>query len=133
MNEFNLHNTPIIMAGGVWNLKEWEDWIDNPEIGKIAFQFGTRPLLTEESPIPDAWKKKLLNIKKGEVRLHRFSPTGFYSSAVKNDFLIELEERSKRQTPFLKEQTNEFNEKIEIGPRKRAYYVKHSDKSKIME
>ena len=133
MNEFKLQETPIIMAGGVWNLSEWEDWIDNDEIGKIAFQFGTRPLLTEESPIPDAWKKKLLTIKKGEVSLHKFSPTGFYSSAVKNNFLIELEERSKRQTPFLKEQTNEFNEKIEIGPRKRAFYVKNCDKSKILE
>ena len=58
MNEFKLHDTPIIMAGGVWQLSEWEDWIDNKEIGKIAFQFGTRPLLTEESPIPEAWKKK---------------------------------------------------------------------------
>jgi hypothetical protein len=133
MNEFNLEHIPIIMAGGVWNLSEWEDWINNPEIGKIAFQFGTRPLLTEESPIPDAWKKRLLTIKKGEVSLHRFSPTGFYSSAVKNNFLQELEERSERQTPFLKQQTNEFNEKIEIGPRKRAFYVKHSDKSKILE
>ena len=57
MNQFNLEHIPIIMAGGVWNLSEWEDWINNPEIGKIAFQFGTRPLLTEESPIPDAWKK----------------------------------------------------------------------------
>ena len=133
MNEFNLQETPIIMAGGVWNLSEWEDWINNPEIGKIAFQFGTRPLLTKESPIPDAWKKRLLTIKKGEVSLHRFSPTGFYSSAVKNDFVKELEQRSERQTPFLKEQTNEFNQKIEIGPRKRAFYVKHSDKSKIVE
>ena len=133
MNEFDLEHIPIIMAGGVWNLSEWEDWINNPEIGKIAFQFGTRPLLTEESPIPDAWKKRLLTIKKGEVSLHRFSPTGFYSSAVKNNFLRELEERSERQTPFLKEQTNEFNEKIEIGPRKRTFYVKHSDKSKILK
>ena len=57
MNEFKLQDTPIIMAGGVWNLSEWEDWIDNDEIGKIAFQFGTRPLLTKESPIPEAWKK----------------------------------------------------------------------------
>ena len=32
--------------------------------------------------------------------LHRFSPTGFYSSAVYNDFLQELDERSKRQVPF---------------------------------
>ena len=133
MNDFNLQEIPIIMAGGVWNLSEWEHWIDNPEIGKIAFQFGTRPLLTKESPIPDEWKQKLLTIKKGEVSLHRFSPTGFYSSAVKNDFLKELQERSERQTPFLKEQTNEFNEKIEIGPRKRAFYVKHSDKSKIVD
>lgn len=133
MNDFNLQEIPIIMAGGVWNLSEWEHWIDNSEIGKIAFQFGTRPLLTKESPIPDDWKKKLLNIKKGEVSLHRFSPTGFYSSAVKNDFLKELEERSERQTPFLKEQTNEFNEKIEIGPRNRTFYVKHSDKSKIVD
>ena len=29
MNQFDLQNTPIIMAGGVWNLSEWEDWIDN--------------------------------------------------------------------------------------------------------
>ena len=132
MNQFDLKEVPIIMAGGVWNLSEWADWINNPDIGKIAFQFGTRPLLTVESPIPEEWKKKLLTIKKGEVSLHRFSPTGFYSSAVKNDFLNELEQRSLRQTPYLKEQTNEFNEKIEIGPRNRAYYVKHADKSKIL-
>ena len=132
MNEFSLEDVPIIMAGGVWNLNEWSDWINNPELGPIAFQFGTRPLLTQESPISDEWKKKLLNIKPGEVSLHKFSPTGFYSSAVRNDFLKELEERSERQTPYLREQTNEFNHKIEIGPRKRAYYIKHTDKSKIV-
>jgi nitronate monooxygenase len=30
MREFGLGETPIIMAGGVWWLEEWEDWIDNP-------------------------------------------------------------------------------------------------------
>jgi len=131
MNQFELDRVPIIMAGGVWNLSEWSDWIDNPEIGKIAFQFGTRPLLTKESPIPDDWKKRLLTIKKGEVSLHRFSPTGFYSSAVRNNFLKELEERSQRQTEFEKEMTNEFEEKIEIGPRGKPIFVKKSDRSKI--
>ena len=33
MREFGLDETPIIMAGGVWWLEEWEDWIDNPELG----------------------------------------------------------------------------------------------------
>jgi NAD(P)H-dependent flavin oxidoreductase YrpB (nitropropane dioxygenase family) len=41
-------DVPIVMAGGVWCLREWNDWIDNPELGQIAFQFGTRPLLTQE-------------------------------------------------------------------------------------
>jgi nitronate monooxygenase len=49
-------DVPIVMAGGVWYLRDWNDWIDNPELGKIAFQFGTRPLLTKESPIPEGWK-----------------------------------------------------------------------------
>ena len=70
----------IVMAGGVWFLREWEDWIDNPELGKISFQFGTRPLLTEESPIPQIWKDMLRTVEPGDVLLHKFSPTGFYSS-----------------------------------------------------
>ncbi len=48
-------------ASGI--LREWEDWIDNPELGPIAFQFGTRPLLTQESPISDAWKRRLLTLE----------------------------------------------------------------------
>ena len=27
MNELGLNDTPIVMAGGVWYLREWEDWI----------------------------------------------------------------------------------------------------------
>ena len=65
MREFGLDETPIIMAGGVWWLEEWEDWIDNPELGPIAFQFGTRPLLTQESPIGEAWKQRLLTLEGG--------------------------------------------------------------------
>lgn len=78
---------PIVMAGGVWHLEEWNDWIDNPELGTIAFQFGTRPLVTQESPISLPWKKRLMQLDEGDVLLHRFSPTGFYSSAIKNRFL----------------------------------------------
>ena len=97
MRDFGLDETAIIMAGGVWHLRDWQDWLDNDELGPIGFQFGTRPLLTRESPISDAWKRRLLELNDGDVLLHRFSPTGFYSSAVHNDFLQELEERSKRQ------------------------------------
>ena len=62
MRSVGLDNVPIVMAGGVWHLSEWSDWIDNPELGPVVFQFGTRPLLTKESPIPEDWKKKLLTI-----------------------------------------------------------------------
>ena len=100
MNSFGLNQTPIIMAGGVWNLSEWEDYIDNPEIGPLAFQLGTRPLLTKESPIVATWQKKLMSLKKGDVILQQFSPTGFYSSAVRTRFLQELMDRKETEMPY---------------------------------
>ncbi|MBR0649268.1 nitronate monooxygenase [Roseomonas terrae] len=131
MREFGLDDTPIIMAGGVWWLEEWEDWIDNPELGPVAFQFGTRPLLTKESPIPDSWKQRLLTLKKGDVLLQPFSPTGFYSSAVRNEFLQELEDRNERQVAFTSEPIGEHLAEYGVGPRKRIVYVTPHDLARI--
>ncbi len=130
MNEVGLSHIPIIMAGGVWALKDWENWLDNPEIGPIAFQFGTRPILTKESPVSDEWKKKLLTLKNGDVYLNRFSPTGFYSSAVENDFIRELQGREERQIPYLIEPHGELVVPFPVGPRKRPVYVTAEDKEK---
>lgn len=128
MREVGLEEIPIAMAGGVWNLSEWENWIDNPELGPIAFQFGTRPLLTQESPISALWKQKLLTLQKGDINLNRFSPTGFYSSAVRNDFLKNLQERSERQVPYTPSQVGDHTEKLAIGARGRCVYVTLHDK-----
>jgi nitronate monooxygenase len=128
MNEAGLQRTPIIMAGGVWWLSEWEDWLDNPEIGPIAFQFGTRPLLTQESPISAGWKKRLLELQQGDVHLHRFSPTGFYSSAVHNAYLDELEGRSDRQVAFSPEPVGAHETVLDVAARKRQVYVTATDK-----
>ncbi|WP_260482197.1 NAD(P)H-dependent flavin oxidoreductase [Sphingomicrobium flavum] len=106
---------PIIMAGGVWRLDEWNDWIDNEELGGIAFQFGTRPLLTQESPIPPEWKARLMTLDEGDVLLHKFSPTGFYSSAVRNPFLRNLEARSERQIAFTKEEMGDHRFVLDVG------------------
>ncbi len=127
MNEVGLNHVPIIMAGGAWYLKDWEHWLDNPAIGPIAFQFGTRPLLTQESPIPQAWKEKLLTLQKGEIFLNRFSPTGFYSSAVNNQFIQELRGRSERQVSYRSAPEGEFTVGIPFGPRKRLIYVTPDD------
>ncbi len=127
MNEVGLSETPIIMAGGVWYLRDWEDWLDNPEIGSIVFQYGTRPLLTQESPIPDGWKQKLLTLKEGDIYLNRFSPTGFYSSAVENDFLIELQEREKRQVEYATEPEGYLTEPLPVGVRQRYVYISPDD------
>jgi nitronate monooxygenase len=68
--------------------------------GQIAFQFGTRPLLTQESPIPQIWKD-MLRTGAGrraapQVLAHRL----LFSSAVRNPFLRSLEARSERQIPY---------------------------------
>jgi len=127
MREFGLGDTPIIMAGGVWWLEEWEDWIDNPDVGPIAFQFGTRPLLTKESPISDVWKQRLLTLRKGDIFLNRFSPTGFYSSAVNNDFIQGLRGRNERQVAYTTEPLGAHTEEYGVGPRKRPVWLTPPD------
>lgn len=127
MKEYGLGETPIIMAGGVWWLSEWDHWLDNPEIGPIAFQFGTRPLLTQESPISNAWKKKLFMLKEGDVFLNRFSPTGFYSSAVNNPFMEELRATSERQIAYALEILGEHTEAFQVGAVGKPVYLTPGD------
>jgi NAD(P)H-dependent flavin oxidoreductase YrpB (nitropropane dioxygenase family) len=127
LSQSGLSETPIFMAGGVWYLREWKDWIGNPELGPVAFQFGTRPLVTQESPISEAWKRRLLTLKEGDVLLNRFSPTGFYSSAVRNGFLQELIERNERQVAFTREPVGEHACPLSIGVRARTVYVTPPD------
>ncbi len=131
MRTFGLGDTPIIMAGGVWWLEEWEEFIDNPELGPVAFQFGTRPLLTKESPIGDAWKKRLLTLKKGDVFLNHFSPTGFYSSAVNNAFIQELRERNERQVAYSPEPVGEHDVEYTVGARNRTVWLTPPDLERV--
>jgi nitronate monooxygenase len=130
MTAFGLATTPIIMAGGVWWLEEWSDWIDNPELGPIAFQFGTRPLLTQESPISTQWKQRLLAIEEGDVYLNQFSPTGFYSSGVRNAFLNELVERSQRQLAYTTEPIGDHCAEFLVGARGRKIFMTVADREK---
>ncbi|MFA4993793.1 MAG: nitronate monooxygenase [Bdellovibrionales bacterium] len=131
MNEYGLNDVPIIMAGGVWWISDWEHWLDNAEIGPIAFQFGTRPLLTKESPISDAWKKRLLTLKKGDVFLNRFSPTGFYSSAVNNAFIEDLKARSERQVAYTHEAVGAHTESFQVGVVGNPVFLTAGDTARI--
>jgi hypothetical protein len=121
------------MAGGVWFLRDWNDWIDNPELGQIAFQLGTRPLLTQESPIPAGWKDALTKIPEDGVLLHQFSPTGFYSSAVINPFLLELQARSERQIPFVQAADAEHTAQLDVGVKGKNFWVTQADLMKARE
>lgn len=130
LNKLGLNEVPIIIAGGVWCLSEWTDYLENPEIGKVAFQFGTRPMITKESPVSDAWKKVMLNAKPGDVVLQRFSPTGFYSSAIKNKFLARLMERKAGEVAFVQDKSDEYDMPFSLTPAK-TVYVKSADMDKI--
>ncbi len=127
-----LHSVPIIIAGGVWNLTDWQEYIEDPDLGNIAFQLGTRPLLTKESNISQEWKDLLPKIKKGDVLLNQFSPTGFYSSAYRNSFLQELEGRSERQMEASRKITDVYTQKIPTGNGVTFMYVKAEDYNRAM-
>jgi nitronate monooxygenase len=126
-------SVPIVMAGGVWYLRDWENWIDNPELGQIVFQFGTRPLLTVESPIPQGWKDRLRVLDDGDVLLHRFSPTGFYSSAVRTPFLRSLEARSNRQIPYSKQEAGDHVVQLDVGVKGKNFWVTPHDRARARD
>ena len=128
MCSIGLKNIPIVMAGGVWHLRDWRNWIDNKELGPVAFQFGTRPLLTKESPISQTWKDRLLTLDKGEILLHKFSPTNFYSSAVRNTFIKDLIERKKRQLKASLSMVGEMIVPVKTGKNKnKTFYFSKED------
>ena len=127
MTEFGVGATPIFMAGGVWYLREWAHWIDDPEVAPVAFQFGTRPRLNQENPNYHPWKRKQLTLKEGDVFLNRFSPTGFYSSAVRNRFVDELQHRAEHQVAYTVEPIGEHVAEFKVGARGRVVYLAAHD------
>jgi NAD(P)H-dependent flavin oxidoreductase YrpB (nitropropane dioxygenase family) len=54
------------------------------------------------------------------VLLQPFSPTGFYSSAVRNEFLRELEERNERQVAYTEEPVGDHVAEYGVGPAQAA-------------
>ena len=86
-----------------------------------------------EYPVPLEWKQKLMALKKGDIYLNRFSPTGFYSSAIENSFIRELKEREIRQIDYRTKAEGEFTDSIPFGQRGRVVYIKPADKAKVDE
>ena len=59
--------------------------------------------------------------------LNRFSPTGFYSSAVNNSFIQELRARNDHQVAYTSEPVGEHQAPYGVGPRKRVVYLVPTD------
>jgi nitronate monooxygenase len=66
-----------------------------------------------------------MELEEGDILLHRFSPTGFYSSAVRNAFLRELEARSHRQIAFTKEEMGDHRFQLDVGIGGKKNYLGH--------
>ncbi|MCC3306741.1 nitronate monooxygenase [Sneathiella sp. HT1-7] len=128
MNDNGMENVTIVMAGGVWYLRDWEHWLENADIGPIAFQIGTREMLAKENPATDEWKRLILSMKEGDVVLNKFSPTGFYSSAYNNGLIQKLYQRSQRQMPYAKQKDENMTAHIENTVGKPQYYVADENK-----
>jgi hypothetical protein len=70
-------------------------------------------------------------LKPGDVLLQRFSPTGFYSSAVRNEFLRELEKRNERQVAYTAEPVGDHVAEYAVGPRKRRVWLTAHDRARV--
>ena len=124
-------NVPIIMAGGVWFLREWNHWIDNPELGQIAFQFGTRPLLTHESPIPQVLEGPAAHAR----RWRRAAPPLLADRVLQlggpqSASCAVLEARSERQIPYSRVEAGEHTVQLDVGVKGKNFWVAPKDRER---
>jgi hypothetical protein len=73
-----------------------------------------------------------MTLAKGDVMLNKFSPTGFYSSAIRNAFLQELEERSNRQVEYRMEPWEKFDTFL-LRERHKGVYIQAQDMEKVTQ
>ena len=116
------------LAGGHNGLSNAED-PTKPETPYNRVAELRRPMITKESPISEAWKKVMLHVKKGDVILQRFSPTGFFSSAIKNSFLAKLIDRKNGEIAFKTKADAEFSQPLKISDHK-TVFIKPDDMAK---
>ena len=84
--------------------------------------------VTTQGPSRFVFEPRKSFLEDGDILLHRFSPTGFYSSAVRNSFLRNLEERSHRQIAFTKEPLGDHAFELDVGiGTKKNYWVTKGD------
>jgi nitronate monooxygenase len=78
-------NIPLIVAGGIWNKKDIEVYLD---MGVSGVQMATRFIGTHECDASAVFKRVLLNAKKGDIRLIK-SPVGYPARGVVTTPLVQ--------------------------------------------
>jgi len=74
----NEQNVPVIAAGGIWDKKDIEYYID---IGCVGVQMGTRFVMTDECDTSLEHKMTIMNATKEDITL-KGSPVGFPSRSI---------------------------------------------------
>jgi hypothetical protein len=71
-------------------------------------------------------------LQPNDVSLNKFSPTGFYSSAVVNSFLKNLAERSERQIKYNNHATEDLTHKFIYNQKlERSVFIDENDVEKV--
>lgn len=73
----------------------------------------------------------MMQVKKGDVILQKFSPTGFFSSAIKNTFLENLMRRKQGEVAFKNEPDDEFSHPLNMTESK-MIFIKPEDAEKAV-
>ena len=90
VKEFKL-NIPVIAAGGIYNGK---DIAKAFKAGASGVQMATRFVATEECDADIKFKQAYINAKKEDIKIVQ-SPVGMPGRAIRNKFIIDLEEKEQ--------------------------------------
>ena len=135
MREFGLDETAIIMAGGVWHLRGLAGLARQRRAR--ADRLPVRHPAAADPREPDLRRPgsgACSSCEEGDVLLHRFSPTGFYSSAVNNAFLQRAAasaRRARSRSPRQPDAERGLTEPLPFGTRGRFVYIRPADQARV--
>jgi nitronate monooxygenase len=108
-------SVPIVMAGGVWYLREWERLDRQSRARQIAFQFGTRPLLTRKARSRRCGRRAARRSSRATSCCTASRPPASIQLAVRNTFLRASRRAASGRSAYSKVEAGEHTVQLDVG------------------
>jgi hypothetical protein len=114
---------PIVMAGGVWYLRDWERLDRQSRTGPDRLPVRYAPAADAGKPDPAGWKDQADQLEEGDVLLAQILADRFLFKRRDQSVPARIEARSERQIPYSTEQAGDHTHSSTLAVKGKNFWV----------